>query len=59
MSDTHSVIYVHIYIAIQKFGKAPGKEGFGQHHHKSLLFCDDSALIRDNTKYVTILLNKK
>lgn len=28
VGDTLTVIYEHIYTAIQKFGNAPGKEGF-------------------------------
>lgn len=50
-----------VYRDVQNIWKGPmqAKWGFGQHQHKSLSFCDDFALTRDNTNYASILLNKK
>ncbi len=45
---------VHIYTALQKFGNALEKWGFGQYWHESFLICDNFALIRDNTNYKNI-----
>ncbi len=39
------------YTALQKFGNALEKWGFGQYWHESFLICDNFALIRDNTNY--------
>ncbi len=44
----------YIYIALQKFGNALEKWGFGQYWHESFLICDNFALIRDNTNYENI-----
>ncbi len=46
---------VFIYTALQKFGNALEKRGFGQYWHESFLICDNFALIRDNTNYENIL----
>ncbi len=46
------VIYIHT--ALQKFGNALEKWGFGQYWHESFLICDNFALIRDNTNYENI-----
>ncbi|WP_233220273.1 hypothetical protein, partial [Micromonospora sp. RP3T] len=43
-----------IYTALQKFGNALEKWGFGQYWHESFLICDNFALIRDNTNYENI-----
>ncbi len=43
-----------MYTALQKFGNALEKWGFGQYWHESFLICDNSALIRDNTNYENI-----
>ncbi len=51
-------IYIYIYSALQKFGKAPEKWGFGQYWHESFLICDNFALIRDNTNYENIFYYK-
>ncbi len=45
---------VFIYTALQKFGNALEKWGFGQYWHESFLICDNFALIRDNTNYENI-----
>ncbi len=44
------IIYVEFstYTALQKFGKALEKWGFGQYWHEYFLICDNFALIRDN-----------
>ncbi len=42
------------YTALQKFGNALEKWGFGQYWHESFLICDNFALIRDNTNYKNI-----
>ncbi len=47
------------YTALQKFGNALEKWGFGQYWHESFLICDNFALIRDNTNYENILLHKQ
>ncbi len=46
-------IYIYIYTALQKFGNALEKWGFGQYWHESF-FCNNFALIRDNTNYENI-----
>ncbi len=46
--------YVKVYTALQKFGNALEKWGFGQYWHESFLICDNFALIRDNTNYENI-----
>ncbi len=43
-----------VYTALQKFGNALEKWGFGQYWHESFLICDNFALIRDNTNYEKI-----
>ncbi len=43
-----------MYTALQKFGNALEKWGFGQYWHESFLICDNFALIRDNTNYENI-----
>ncbi len=48
-----------MYTALQKFGNALEKWGFGQYWHESFLICDNFALIRDNTNYENILLHKQ
>ncbi len=50
---------MHVYIsekytALQKFGNALKKWGFGQYWHESFLICYNFALIRDNTNYENI-----
>ncbi len=45
---------IYIYTALQKFGNALEKWGFGQYWHESFLMCDNFALIRDNTNYENI-----
>ncbi len=56
----HIYIYIYIniinyiYTALQKFGNALEKWGFGQYWHESFLICDNFALIRDNTNYENI-----
>ncbi len=45
---------IKIYSALQKFGNALEKWGFGQYWHESVLICDNFALIRDNTNYENI-----
>ncbi len=47
------VIYLK-YTALQRFGNALEKWGFGQYWHESFLICDNFALIRDNTNYENI-----
>ncbi len=47
-------IYCIIYTALQKFGNALEKWGFGQYWHESFLICDNFALIRENTNYENI-----
>ncbi len=43
-----------LYTALQKFGNALEKWGFGQYWHEFFLICDNFALIRDNTNYENI-----
>ncbi len=50
----HIYIYIYIYTALQKFGNALEKLGFGQYWHESFLICDTFALIRDNKNYENI-----
>ncbi len=49
----HLSIYTAL-TALQKFGNALEKWGFGQYWHESFLICDNFALIRDNTYYENI-----
>ncbi len=44
----------YIYTALQKYGNALEKWGFGQYWHESFLICDNFALIRANTNYENI-----
>ncbi len=44
----------YIYTALQKFGNALEKWGFGQYWHESFFICDNFTLIRDNTNYENI-----
>ncbi len=48
-----------IYTALQKFGNALEKWGFGQYWHKSFLICDNFALIRDNTNLMNFFDSSK
>ncbi len=50
----HVCVFIRIYTALQKFGNALEKWGFGQYWHESFLICDKFALIRDNTNYENI-----
>ncbi len=43
-----------MYTALQKFGNALEKWGFGRYWHECFLICDNFALIRDNTNYENI-----
>ncbi len=45
---------IYTYTALQKFGNALEKWGFGQYWHESFLICDNFALIRHNTNYKNI-----
>ncbi len=52
---THShTSAVHRYTLPSKSLETPYKWGFGQYWHESFLFCDNFALIRDNTNYENI-----
>ncbi len=53
---THKWAHSHsyLYTALQKFGNALEKWGFGLYWHESFLICDNFALIRDNTNYENI-----
>ncbi len=48
------LLAIYVYTALQKFGNALEKWGFGQYWHESFLICDNFALIRDNTNYENI-----
>ncbi len=52
-------ILLTMYTALQKFGNALEKWGFGQYWHESFLICDNFALIRDNKLRKHILLHKQ
>ncbi len=54
ISQKMSVPPFFLYTALQKFGNALEKWGFGQYWHESFLICDNFVLIRDNTNYENI-----
>ncbi len=52
--ESNNKIFIIIYTALQKFGNALEKWGFGQYWHESFLICDNFVLIRENTNYENI-----